>query len=148
MTGNNITPGKLTRVFVSFTPEEKAVVVARAKETRLSASELIRRTCLGLHIPSSEDFVFAESILRVVSVMGDQSRLSNLLKLLHSVAGEQLPSLSHTRIEILETDFARTKRKVAQTVEIIHFELHPRRLREHLPNSQPNRACESREIWT
>ncbi|MBF0251734.1 MAG: pirin [Alphaproteobacteria bacterium] len=60
------------------TPEEKAEVLALAKQAHLTTSELVRRLVTGRQLPSSQRH---EDVLNLLKVNADLARLGNLLRM-------------------------------------------------------------------
>jgi len=59
-------------------PEEKNEIVALAKQTHLSVSELIRRLITGQKLPDAQHH---EAVLNLMKLNADLARLGNLFKM-------------------------------------------------------------------
>ena len=120
---------KRLRQLVSFTPEEKAKVEAKAGQLRLSVSELLRRLALGYRIPDPNEFAAALAIGDLLKINADQARLGNLLKLALDVGDEDLSPAAIAGINELVADIRHVQQTIRNGVESLHYELHPRRRR-------------------
>lgn len=120
---------KRLRQLVSFTPEEKVRVKAKADQLRLFVSEYLRRLALGHRIPDPNEFAAAQAIGDLLKINADQARLGNLLKLTLEVGDEDLSPATIARINELVAEIRRVQETIRNGVESLHYELHPRRRR-------------------
>ena len=122
-------PTNRLRQLVSFTPEEKVRVKAKADQLRLSVSEFLRSLALGYRVPDPNEFAAAQAIGDLLKINADQARLGNLLKLALDVGDEDLSPATIASINDLVADIRRTQATIRAGVESLHYELHPRRRR-------------------
>ena len=119
-------PTKRLRQLVSFTPEEKTRIEAKAAQLRLSVSEYLR--CLGLNypVPDPADFAAAQGIRDLLRINADQARLGNLLKLALEVGDGDLSPAAIARIEELMAAIRETQETLRNGAKSLHYEIHPR----------------------
>jgi hypothetical protein len=117
------------RYKVSFAPDEKTQVEAKADQLRLSVSEFLRSLALGYRVPDPNEFAAAQAIGELLKINADQARLGNLLKLTLDVGDEDLSPATIASINDLVADIRRTQKTIRAGVASLHYELHPRRRR-------------------
>ena len=123
-------PTSRPRQLVSFTPEEKAEVKAKADRLGLYVSEYLR--CLGLNypVPDPADFAAAQGIRDLLKINADQARLGNLLKLALEVGEGDLSPAAIMRIDELVTAIRETQETLRNGAKSLHYEMHPRQRRK------------------
>ncbi len=115
------------RFKVSFTPEEREKIEAKAHQLRLSVSEYLRCMGLNYHVPDPADFAAAQGIRNLLKINADQARLGNLLKLALDEADGEFSPAEIARIDGLMAAIRETQETLRNGAKSLHYEMHPRR---------------------
>lgn len=115
------------RIKVTLTAEERDQVKAQADKLGLKVSEFLRNLALGYRLPDPGVLVAADQILGLLKINADQARLGNLLKLALDEADGAFPPALIARIEDLIRDIRQLQETIKDSVETLHYAVHPRK---------------------
>ena len=97
-----VTKRKSVYICAWMEPEEKEEIIALAKQTHLSVSELIRRLVTGQKLPDARHH---EAVLNLMKINADLARLGNLFKMAIDDDQPDKDGLEAMRNTIRDTQF-------------------------------------------